>query len=82
MIKMSRQASPGFGVHDELAQLVKAGLTPAQALATATINPAEYFKVSADHGTIAAGKFADLLLLNKKSVRQHLKYPNHSNGCV
>jgi imidazolonepropionase-like amidohydrolase len=31
----------GFGLHDELALLVKAGLTPMQALQAATRNPAE-----------------------------------------
>jgi hypothetical protein len=38
---------PGFSLHEELALLVKAGLTPMEALQTATINPAEYlvFKI-------------------------------------
>ncbi|MGH8457085.1 MAG: amidohydrolase family protein, partial [Stenotrophobium sp.] len=33
---------PGFSLHDELALLVSAGLTPMQALQSATINPARY----------------------------------------
>jgi beta-lactamase class D len=36
---------PGFGLHDELQQLVDAGLTPAQALQTATVNASEYLRV-------------------------------------
>jgi len=33
---------PGFAMHDELKLLVAAGLTPYQALRTATTNPAEF----------------------------------------
>jgi hypothetical protein len=55
---------PGFGVHDELALLVKAGLTPMEALQTATRNPARYFGRLVDQGTIEQGKLADLVLLN------------------
>jgi hypothetical protein len=59
---------PGFSLHSELEQLVKAGLSPAEALATATINPSEYFAVSNDYGTIEKGKVADILLLNKNPL--------------
>jgi len=55
---------PGLGIHDELQELVKAGLTPIEALKTATMNPAEYFGLSADYGLIASGKVADLILLD------------------
>lgn len=55
---------PGLGIHDELQELVKAGLTPIEALKTATVNPAEYFGLSADYGCIASGKVADLMLLD------------------
>jgi hypothetical protein len=49
-------------VHRELELLVQCGLTPAQALAAATRNPAEWLR--ADRlGGIAAGKLADLVLL-------------------
>ena len=53
----------GFGLHDELGQLVKAGLTPLQALRAATIVPAQHAGVAADFGTVEAGKIADLVLL-------------------
>jgi imidazolonepropionase-like amidohydrolase len=59
---------PGFSLHSELEQLVKAGLSPAEALATATINPSEYFAVSNDYGTIEKGKVADILLLNENPL--------------
>jgi len=54
---------PGFSLHDELALLVKAGLTPLEALQTATRNPAEHLGLS-DLGTVEAGKLADLVLLD------------------
>jgi imidazolonepropionase-like amidohydrolase len=54
---------PGFATHHELAALVRAGLTPFQALAMATKNPAVFLKTLDSTGTIAVGKRADLVLL-------------------
>jgi imidazolonepropionase-like amidohydrolase len=54
---------PGFSLHDELGLLVQAGLTPVQALQTATINPARFLGF-ADSGIIAKDKRADLVLLD------------------
>lgn len=54
---------PGFSLHDELALLVQAGLTPFEALQTATVNPAKYLNLTDSLGTIENGKFADLVLL-------------------
>jgi hypothetical protein len=51
-------------IHDELAYLVDAGLTPMQALQTATRNPAEFLGTLENLGTIELGKIADLVLLN------------------
>jgi imidazolonepropionase-like amidohydrolase len=55
---------PGFSLHDELAQLVEAGLTPTQALRAATSGPAEFLGREKDFGTVETGKLADLLLLD------------------
>jgi imidazolonepropionase-like amidohydrolase len=55
---------PGFSLHDELALLVKAGLTPLEALQSATRNPAEYLGRLATQGTVEKGKIADLVLLD------------------
>jgi imidazolonepropionase-like amidohydrolase len=55
---------PGFSLHDELEFFVKAGLTPMQALKTATLNPARFLNRSDYSGRIEAGKMADLVLLN------------------
>lgn len=54
---------PGFSLHDELQELVKAGLSPMEALQTATINPAEYYDLTHEYGSIAVGKVADMILL-------------------
>jgi amidohydrolase family protein len=54
---------PGFSLHDELELLVQAGLTPLEALRTATYNPAEFLGAVDSLGTIARGKLADLVLL-------------------
>jgi imidazolonepropionase-like amidohydrolase len=54
---------PGYSVHQELAYLVAAGLTPLEALQTGTVNVARYFGED-DRGRIAPGMVADLLLLD------------------
>ena len=54
---------PGFSLHEELALLVIAGLTPAEALRSATLNPAKFFGLDKTLGTIEVGKVADLVLL-------------------
>jgi imidazolonepropionase-like amidohydrolase len=55
---------PGFALHQELALLVEAGLSPAAALRAATSNPAEFMHVSRDYGSIDPGKVADLVVLD------------------
>lgn len=55
---------PGFALHDELKLLVSAGFTPMEALQAATLNSARYLGKEKDLGTIEAGKFADLVLLD------------------
>lgn len=54
---------PGFSLHDELALLVQAGLTPMQALQAATRNAARFMGREHELGTIEPGKLADLVLL-------------------
>ncbi|MFY9618575.1 MAG: amidohydrolase family protein [Pyrinomonadaceae bacterium] len=54
---------PGFSLHEELALLVIAGLTPVEALRSATLNPAKFFGRDKTLGTIEEGKIADLVLL-------------------
>jgi imidazolonepropionase-like amidohydrolase len=54
---------PGFSIHHEMAMMVEAGLTPYEVLVTGTRNPAEYFGVPGEFGTVQAGRRADLILL-------------------
>lgn len=54
---------PGFAAHRELAAIVQAGLSPYEALVSGTRNVAEFFGVAEEAGTVAAGKWADLVLL-------------------
>ncbi|MFL1897434.1 amidohydrolase family protein [Aquimarina sp. 2-A2] len=54
----------GFGLHDELALLVDASLTNEEALLAATRLPASWLGISDKIGTVEAGKFADLILLD------------------
>jgi cytosine/adenosine deaminase-related metal-dependent hydrolase len=58
----------GFGIHDELQELVRDGLTPFQVLQAATLIPARYFRKSSEFGTIEPGKRADLVLLEKNPL--------------
>lgn len=55
---------PGFTLHDELALLVEAGLTPLQALQAATLTPARLLNKASDFGTVESGRVADLVVLD------------------
>jgi imidazolonepropionase-like amidohydrolase len=59
---------PGTSIHRELQLFVRAGLTPLQSLQTATLNPAVYFGKTAEWGTVAAGKVADLVVLARNPL--------------
>jgi imidazolonepropionase-like amidohydrolase len=53
---------PGHSLHRELELFVKAGMTPMEALQSATIVPARVMKLEKQVGTIEAGKRADLII--------------------
>ena len=55
---------PGISLHEELVLLVEAGLTPLEALRTATINPARVLGRTDSLGSIEVGKLADLVVLD------------------
>lgn len=61
---MNTGVVPGFSVHDELAELVEAGLTPFQALEAATVNAGAFLGGAERRGLVAAGHRADLILLD------------------
>jgi imidazolonepropionase-like amidohydrolase len=59
-----RNSPPGFGLHEELAYLARAGLSPFEVLRATTLEPAQFFHATDSLGTIEAGKLADLVLLD------------------
>ena len=56
---------PGLSLHDELALLVRAGLTPMQAIRAATYEPASFLGALDSLGTIRPGRAADLVVLDR-----------------
>lgn len=58
----------GYALHDELALLVEAGLSPREALASATRLPARWLGLEDKLGSIEPGKFADLVLLDSSPL--------------
>jgi len=65
-----RDEIAGFCMHDELATMVRAGMTPLAALQTATVNPARYFGREMTIGTIEAGRSTDLVLLDANPLEE------------
>ncbi|HUR00172.1 MAG TPA: amidohydrolase family protein [Gemmatimonadaceae bacterium] len=59
---------PGWSLHEELEIFVRAGLSPLEALRSATIVPARFMGMSDSLGTVAAGKIADLVLLERNPL--------------
>lgn len=55
---------PGFSIHDELVELVSAGLSPAEALRSATLDAAIFSGMEDDFGSVAIGKISDMILLD------------------
>ncbi|WP_180903132.1 amidohydrolase family protein [Nonomuraea indica] len=55
---------PGFSLHDELANLVRSGLSPLGALRAATLEPARLLGLDDSIGAVAPGKAADLVILD------------------
>jgi imidazolonepropionase-like amidohydrolase len=48
--------------------LVRAGLSPLEALRAATLRPAEFFNLEHEMGTIEPGRLADLVLLGSNPL--------------
>ena len=72
---------PGYSLHAELEYLVRAGLTPLEALASATTLPAEFFSLQEEIGTIDVGRRADLVLLNENPL-DNIANTRSINGVV
>ncbi|MGD9889658.1 MAG: amidohydrolase family protein, partial [Dehalococcoidia bacterium] len=73
----NRLVTPGFALHDELAHLVDAGLTPYEAIRAGTHDAATFLGAAAEWGTVQAGRRADLLLLDGNPLEDvaHAAHP-------
>jgi imidazolonepropionase-like amidohydrolase len=58
------QGFPGYSLDRELELYVQAGLTPIQAIRTATITPASVMKMDKETGSIEEGKKADIVIID------------------
>ena len=61
---------PGLGMHEELAIMVKYGLTPQEAILCSIVNGPAFFGLQNDYGAVAINKKADLLILNANPLVQ------------
>ena len=59
---------PGFSIHHEVQGMLGAGMSAAEILESATINPAKYFDMTDTFGEIKAGLDADLVLLDSNPL--------------
>jgi len=55
---------PALDIHEEVTMFVEAGLTPIQAIQSATINVAKTFGKARDFGTLQPGKVADIIMVD------------------
>ncbi|HKA80324.1 MAG TPA: amidohydrolase family protein [Xanthobacteraceae bacterium] len=62
-ITMGTDGNKAWGAHEEMEDMVVAGMTPAQVIVAATRNSAEFLRM-ADAGTLEAGKSADFIVLD------------------
>ena len=80
--------TPGMSLHQELSNFVKVGLTPLEAIRTATYNPAKYFNLEKELGSIKENMWADLVVLdanplenitNTRKIHAVIKQGNYLN---
>jgi imidazolonepropionase-like amidohydrolase len=62
-ITLGTDGNKPWGPHEEMEDMVLAGMTPMQVIVAATRNSAEFLRI-ADAGTLAAGKSADFIVLD------------------
>ena len=72
---------PGYSLHQEMELFVELGLTPLQALQTATLNPAKYLQLTDSLGTVQEGKIADLVILEKNPL-EDISNTQQINGVI
>ncbi len=69
----------GFSLHKEFKLLQEAGVSPYKILLASTVNPARYLNQYASEGTIAEGKNANMVLLNKNPL-ENIENTKHIEG--
>jgi imidazolonepropionase-like amidohydrolase len=62
-ITLGTDGNRPWGAHDEIQDMVIAGMTPMQAIVAATRNSAEFLRLT-DAGTLQAGRSADFIVLD------------------
>jgi imidazolonepropionase-like amidohydrolase len=60
---------PGRSLHEGLGEMVKAGLTPLEAIVAATSSSARLLRAEKDHGSVQVGRMADLVLLDANPLQ-------------
>lgn len=74
-------AFPGFSLHDELELYVTLGMSPGDALRSATLTPAKYLNMTDSLGAIEEGKLADMVLLDANPL-ENIKNTTTINAVV
>ncbi|MBS1606845.1 MAG: amidohydrolase family protein [Bacteroidetes bacterium] len=59
---------PGSSIHEEIKLLAASGLTPAQALRTATANGPKFFGLAGFFGSLQQGKCSDMVILERNPL--------------
>jgi imidazolonepropionase-like amidohydrolase len=73
---------PGFSALREMEAMVKAGFTPYQVLESGSRNVARYVNQESEFGTVAAGKRADLVLLNGNPLTDVANWGNKAGVMI
>ena len=73
-------ALPGYSLLRSIEMYVEAGMTPMQAIESATRVPAESMGLARRPGTIEAGKRADLIVLERRSAGADFEHPQAAVG--
>ena len=69
----------GYGNRREIELLVEGGFTPLQAIKIATLNGARYLERDKAIGSIEAGKFADLVLIDGDPEKRYSRHKKNRN---
>lgn len=72
---------PGYSLHTELEQFVMVGMTPREALYTATLRPAEFFGLDSEMGELRVGFIADAVLLDANPL-EHIENTRRVRGVL